>query len=368
MTCETALDQPRHRHGALTDTPAVTTARTERNRDAAAAFETHVLPHTDTLLTAARSAIDAMSPARHHRAWRLLLDDLEHAASQIERILTSPVKPGTEAARERDSALWPYLAAWAEHGYIVSDLVDQHRLPAVPSPSADIQREWTVRAQDARRRGDLEPFESWYDAEGRLITLAYLIEDEESTVLALAGDLVSPRWQVLGRYDNEYAAGQASPPPVPPGVLRPGSSRYHSRVPTPEVLLQELTGDIIGARHSGDVADVLLTVTQDAGYAPGSLARMGELISTAAEFAEAMETRQGHRTAARLTVIGRQLALLTGELREAGEELSAAVGVLPPHRAPRPRFLTTPHPPALTTTPPLTNPAPYGRTATASRR
>ncbi|WP_326812292.1 hypothetical protein OIE62_07640 [Streptomyces scopuliridis] len=309
-----------------------------------------------------------MSPARHHRAWRLLLDDLDHAASQIERILTSPVESGTEAARERDIALWPYLTAWAEHGYITGDLADQHRLPAAPSPSADKQREWTVRAQDARRRGDLEPFESWYDAEGRLITLAYLIEDDASTVLALAGDLDSPRWQVLGQYDNEYAAGQASPPPVPPGVLRPDSSRYHPRVPTAEVTLQERIGDVVEARHSGDVADVLLTVTQDAGYAPGPLARMGELISTAAEFAEALETRQGHRTATRLRVIARQLALLNGELHEAGEELSAAVGVLPPHRAPRPRFLTTPAPPALTTTPPLTGPAPYGRTATARRR
>ncbi|MFJ9033624.1 hypothetical protein ACIRQP_35000 [Streptomyces sp. NPDC102274] len=309
-----------------------------------------------------------MTPARHHRAWRLLLDDLDHAATQIDRILTDPVEPGTEAARERDTALWPYLTAWAEHEYIVSDLAEQHRLPAPPSPSADTQREGTARAQDARQRGDLDPFESWYDAEGRLITLAYLIEDDVSTVLALAGDLDSHAWQVLGQYDNEYAAGQASPPPVPPGVLRPDSSRYHRRVPTPEVTLQELIGDIVEARHSGDVADVLLTATQDAGYAPGPLARMGELISTAAQFAEATETRQGHRTGARLSVIAQQLRLLTGELRQAGEELSAAVGVLPPHRAPRPRFLTAPATPALTTTPPLTGPAPYGRTTTAPRR
>lgn len=66
LKSETALDALRNRHGTITDTAAATAVRTERNRAAAAAFETHLLPYTAALLTAARSAIDVMPPARHH--------------------------------------------------------------------------------------------------------------------------------------------------------------------------------------------------------------------------------------------------------------------------------------------------------------
>ncbi|MFF2189675.1 hypothetical protein [Streptomyces sp. NPDC058155] len=222
---ETTLDTLRSRHGTITDTTTAVSARTEHNRDAAAAFAEHLLPHTQVLLATGRSAIDSMPPARHHGAWLLLLDDLDHAATQIHRILSDTPPPGSGAAREQHRALWPYLTVWAEHSTILTNLVGQHRTPA-PEFTGDQQTAWTERAHAAHERGELEPFESWYDARGRLITLAYLVEDDTSTVLVLAGDLDQPDWQILGQNDNEYQAGQSAPPPVPPGVLRPSVSRY----------------------------------------------------------------------------------------------------------------------------------------------
>lgn len=354
LKCETTLDTLRSRHGTITDTQAATAARTERNRDATAAFSEHLLPHTHVLLSTARSAIDMMPPARHHRAWLLLVDDLDHAATQIHRILADTPPPGSGAAREQHRALWPYLSAWAEHATILTNLVGQHRRPA-PEFTGQQQAVWNERAHAARERGELEPFESWYDARGRLITLTYLIEDDTSTVLVIAGDLDQPGWQVLGRNDNEYQAGQSAPPPVPPGVLRPRVPRYQHRVTAPEVSLHELIHDVNVAGHSGDVAEALLTATDNTPHATGPLAHLGSLIRTAGQFADALETRQGGRSAVRLNFLAQQLDTLTGELHQTAEELSAAVGVLPPHRAPRPRFLTTPAPTAPaapTTTPP----------------
>ncbi|CAM5716936.1 MFS transporter OS=Streptomyces microflavus OX=1919 GN=Smic_08440 PE=4 SV=1 [Streptomyces microflavus] len=43
-------------------------------------------------------------------------------------------------------------------------------------------------AAAAQRRGALELIESWYAADGQPITLAYLVEDDESIVVALRGD------------------------------------------------------------------------------------------------------------------------------------------------------------------------------------
>ncbi|MGW6306062.1 hypothetical protein ACWFRQ_28520 [Streptomyces niveus] len=236
---------------------------------------------------------------------------------------------------------------------MLTDLVDQHRTPA-PEFTGQQQTAWTERAHAARERGELEPFESWYDAQGRLITLAYLIDEDTSTVLVLACDLDQPDWQVLGRHDNEYQAGQSAPPPVPPGVLRPGVSRYQDRLTAPEVPLQELIHDVNVAGHSGDVAEALLTAADDTTGAPGPLERLGELVRTAGQFADALETLQGRHTAARLNFVARQLSALTRELFDTGEELSSTVGVLPPHRVPRPRFVTTPEPAA--TTAPSTSP------------
>ncbi|WP_326812590.1 hypothetical protein OIE62_05015 [Streptomyces scopuliridis] len=100
------------------------------------------------------------------------------------------------------------------------------------------------------------------------------------------------------------------------------------------------------AGHSGDVAEALLTAADNTTGAPGPLERLGELVRTAGQFANALETRQGGRSAVRLNFLARQLGALRRELLDAGEELSSAVGVLPPHRAPTSA--------APTTTPPST--------------
>ncbi|WP_326812591.1 hypothetical protein OIE62_05010 [Streptomyces scopuliridis] len=236
LKCETTLDTLRSRHGTITDTQSAVSARTKRNRDAAAAFTEHLLPHTQALLAKARSAIDRMPPARHHGAWLLLLDDLDHAATQIHRILTDTPPTGSGAAREQHRALWPYLTVWAEHSTVLTNLVGQHRTPG-PEFTADQQHAWTERAQAAHERGDLEPFESWYDARGRLITLAYLIEDDTSTVLVLSGDLDQPDWHVLGQNENEYQAGQLAPAPGPTRCaatrcLPLSATHHHPRSPS----------------------------------------------------------------------------------------------------------------------------------------
>ena len=67
----------------------------------------------------------------------------------------------------------------------------------------------------------MDLIESWYAADGRRITLAYLVEDDASGVVALTGDPDASGWSVIVRYDNEYVAGHALPRPVPPRVLRP---------------------------------------------------------------------------------------------------------------------------------------------------
>ncbi|MFK4222231.1 hypothetical protein [Streptomyces sp. NPDC019890] len=208
---------------------------------------------------------------------------------------------------------------------------------------------WPTSTVSPPRHRDCAPTSSWSGPPEHF-------DDEDATVLALAGDLDSPQMQVLGRYDNEYVAGQASPPAVPPGVLRPDAAHYRLRVPAAEVSVQELVRDVVGARHSGDVSEAPWTAADDTGHAPSHLTRMTELVDTAAEFADALETRAGQHAAVRLGVIAQQLRVLSRELHAAAEELSADAGVLPPHRTRRPRFLPAPSQPALTTTPPATAP------------
>ncbi|QPP05182.1 hypothetical protein G4Z16_00885 [Streptomyces bathyalis] len=225
-------------------------------------------------------------------------------------------------------------------------------------------------AREARARGGLEPFESWYDATGDLITLAYL-DDEAATVLAMSGDLDGPGMYVIGHFSdsNEDEAGRTAPPPVPPGVLRPEVSRYDEHVHAPETTLQAFTQDVIEARHSGEVAEALLTATEASGSTRGPLPRLSEFVATCAEFSDALETRQGQQTAARLRMIATQINLLTQDLRTAGNVLDAAGGVLPPHRTPHPRHLPPAPGPTLNTQRPAagipaTTPAP----ATTPRR
>ncbi|MFF3460310.1 hypothetical protein ACFYXH_39710 [Streptomyces sp. NPDC002730] len=358
---ETALDPTLDRYGrTVHHHHAAAAACARRNQTAVEAYATYLAANAGHLLDAARLALDEMPPAGHIAAWQALLDSLAASHSEIVRILDRPAAPGSATEREQHTAVWPHLAVWADHGSIAADLADQHHQPE-PELTDEERQMWTEMAQAAQRRGELDLIESWYAADGRRITLAYLIEDDTSTVIALAGDPDAPGWEVIGHYVHEYAAGQALPRAVPPGVLRPDVSRFNRPAPTPEVSLQELLQDVLEARAAGDVSETLLTATQH-GHDAGPMVRMQELLHVAGQFASALETVQGRQAAARLEVLGRQLDFLTREVHNAAEDLGATVAVLPPHRAPKPPQIRPR--PALDTTPP----APPPRTTVPTRR
>lgn len=348
LACATTLRQLPRAYGEITDTVAAQQAVEHRNRQVTDAFTTHLLPHTTDLLQLARSSLDSMQPARHHAGWRLLLDDLDHATERINHHLDA--EPTGGAGSRADAQLWPYLTTWAEHSLIVRDLAEQHRAAGVPVlPVAERER-LTVLALEARDRGELEPFESWYDAAGRRITLAYWTQHDDSTILALAGD---PDGDItaLGRYDTEYEAGRASPPAVPAGVLRPDAP-WRTEQAEPDSDLGLLIQDVITSAHTGDVARSIAEAVDDVGQQRGPLPELASFLRVCAEFADALDTAQGHKTAARLTVLAAQADTLTRELAAAGEELGAQVAVLPPYRVPYPRHVVLPPGPALQTTSP----------------
>ncbi|GGU55205.1 hypothetical protein GCM10010211_19860 [Streptomyces albospinus] len=315
-----------------------------RRREGAEAFEHHVAPHANTLLTAARSAVDAMPPARHHAAWRELIDDMAHATGQIHRIRSTPTgQPEPDASRVRHLQLWPYVLAWAERSFIISDLAGQHR-PTSPPLTREEQQLWTHRAQAGWRRGDLDVDDVWYSADTELITLAHLVEYGEQTVVVLAGELGSEQMRVLGHYDTVAKAVDASPPPVPAGVLTPDVAPFAPQAPSAEAPVARLVRQVDEARHTEDVYMALLDAVDDSGFSRGPLPRLVELLDRAAAFTDALETKQGQRSAARLSVLARQLGALREEIESAAEGLGA--GVLPPHRTPRPVFHVLPAPPA----------------------
>ncbi|MBT2509201.1 hypothetical protein J7I98_25620 [Streptomyces sp. ISL-98] len=344
---EMALDTTQDRYGRTVHHDAAAAAHARRNQAAVEAYVAYLARHADKLLDTARRALDKLPPARHIPAWRALLDGLAASHAEIVRVLDRPADPGSAAEREQHTAVWPHLAVWADHSYIATDLADQHHQPE-PEMTGEERQMWTEMAHSAQRGGELDLIESWYAADGRPITLAYLVEDDTSTVIALAGDPGGPAWQVIGHYANEYAAVQALPRAVPPGVLRPDVSRFNRPEPAPEVSLQELLQDVIEAHAAGDVSEALLTATQH-GHNAGPMIRLQELLETAAQFAKALESVQGKQVAARLDALGRQLGFLTREVHEAAEDLGATVAVLPPHRTPKPRIRPRP---ALGTTPP----------------
>ncbi|KPI02856.1 hypothetical protein OK074_5006 [Actinobacteria bacterium OK074] len=247
--------------------------------------------------------------------------------------------------------MWPYLAAWADHSRSVTTLALHQHCPEIQLTNEE-REFWNDVVRSARRRGELDLVESWYTAAGRLITLARLAEDDASTVIALAGDPDAPGWQVIGQYPDGRTARQEVPSPAPAGVLRPDASRFDRPEPAPAVPLQELIRDVIEACDAGVVSEVLLAVTEH-GYGAGPMVRLQELMEAAAQFGRALETVQGRQAAARLAALGRQIGILTREVREVAEDLGATVAVLPPHRTPRPRIRTRPAP---DTTPPATPP------------
>lgn len=331
---ERALDRTRDRYGRTVHAGAEATARAHREQAAVEAYTAHLAPCADALLEAARRGLDDLPPARHLAGWRGVLDGLAVSASEIRRTLDQPAAPGSAAERAQHRALWPYLTAWADHGVIASNLADQHKHQHHKAPlTGEEQHAWTERAQAAQKRGALGLVESWYSADGQLVTLAHLIENDDSTVITLRGDPNAPGWQVTGHYADEYEAGQVPRAAAPPGVLRADVSEFNRPELVPEVSLQELIRGVVEARHSSAASNALLGATQR-GYDAGPMIRLQELLETAGKFAGALETVQGQQIAARLSALGRQVDFLTREVHEVAEDLGATVAVLPPHRAP----------------------------------
>ncbi|WP_447035850.1 hypothetical protein [Streptomyces sp. DSM 118878] len=350
---EAALDMTRDRYGRTVHAGAAAAARAHRDKAAVEAYATHLAPHAEALLDAARRALDELPPARHLAGWRALLDSLAASAAEIRRALDRPAAPGSRAERTQHAALWPHLTAWADHSPIAGNLANQRDGQHHKAPLSDEEQQmWTERARAAQQRGELDRTESWYAADGQPITLAHLVEDDDSTVVALRGDPDTAGWQVIGHYANEYEAGKVLPAAVPPGVLRPDVSVFTRPEPAPEISLQELIRDLVEARHAGDASNALLGATQR-GYDAGPMVRLQELLETGSQFASALETVQGRQIAARLSALGRQVEFLTREVEEAAEDLGATVAVLPPHRTP---VLRTRPRPAVDTAPPAAPP------------
>ncbi|MFD7137033.1 hypothetical protein [Streptomyces sp. NPDC059894] len=357
-----ALDMTRDRYGRPVHPGAAAAARTHRDKAAVEAYTTHLAPHAEALLDAARLVLDELPPARHLAGWRKVLDGLAASAAEIRRALDRPAAPGSPAERAQHATLWPHLTAWADHSSLASNLADQRDGQRHKAPLTDEeQRMWTETAQAAQGRGELELTESWYAADGQPITLAHLVKDDDSTVVALRGDPDAPGWQVIGHYGHEYEAGKVLPAPAPPGVLRADVSRFNRPAPVPEVSLQELIRDVVEGRTAGDASNALFGAVQR-GNDAGPMVRLQELLETSSQFARALETVQGRQIAARLSALGRQIEFLTREVEAAAEDLGATVAVLPPHRTPvlraRPR-------PAVDTTPPT---PPLRASATARHR
>ncbi|MYQ82584.1 MULTISPECIES: hypothetical protein [unclassified Streptomyces] len=352
---ETALDAVRDRHGRIVRPQEAAAIRTRLTRAALDGYRLDLADAAGPLLAAAGTALDTVPPAAHTQAWRDMLDSLATSHAEILRAAGQP-------AEREEKAVWAHLAHWAENGAIAAHLAELHHQPG-PEFTADEAREWTERARLARSRGALDLIESWYAADGRRITLAYLVEEDVSEVIALAGDPDAPGWCVIGRYDNEYVAGKTLPRPVPPGVLRAeGTSRFNRPEMAPEVPVQELLRDVTEAHCAGDVSEALLTATEQ-GRGCGPMTHLRQLLYEAAGFSRALESVQGQRLGARLDALGRQLEFLASEVNETAEDLGATVAVLPPHRVPKPPRIRPR--PALETTPP---PAPPQHTTATARR
>ncbi|MFB6601338.1 hypothetical protein ACFCXR_15605 [Streptomyces noursei] len=358
---QTALDLARDRYGRTVHHQAESTARAHRNSAALNAYATHLAPHAEQLLQEAQQRLDEVPHPRYTDAWRALLASLAASHTEIVRVIDQPPAAGSPAEREQHSALWPHLAYWADNGSVASNLADQNHRPE-PELTGEERDLWTEKAQAAQQRGELDLIESWFAADGRRITLAYLVEDDTtSTVIALAGDPDVAGWEVIGHYAHEYAAGQALPRPAPPGVFRPDGSRFNRPESAPEVPLQELVHEVHEAHGAADVSEALLTATRH-GHDAGAMVRLQELVHAASQFSSALETAQGQHIAARLAVVGRQLEFLTSEVEQAAEDLEETLAVLPPHRIPAP--LRVRPRPAVDTTP---APAPP-RSATVPHR
>ncbi|MDF9816732.1 hypothetical protein [Streptomyces sp. SPB162] len=357
------LDTTRDRYGRTAHPGAAADALAHRNAAAVEVYTTYLAAHADGLLGAAHRALDELPPTGPLSAWREVLDSLATSHTEIVRVLDRPAEPDSAAQRVQYALVWPHLAAWADYGSVAADLAEQHHEPEF-GLTYEERQSWTARAHAALRQGGaLDLIESWHVADGRRITLAYLVEDDDSTVVALAGDPDASDWEIIGHYVHEYAAGQALPRAVPPGVLRPdAASRFNRPEPVPEQPLQELLREIIEARTAGDVSEVLLSATQE-GVGAGAMVRLGHILYAAEQFSDALGTVRSQQIGARIHALARQLDSLMREVHDAAEDLGATVAVLPPHRVPKPPRIRPR--PALETSPPA---APPPHTPATARR
>ncbi|WP_165983951.1 hypothetical protein [Streptomyces sp. YIM 98790] len=342
----------RPRDGFADASPIAERAAVQRRNSRAAELFTGLLPYSTSLLHLARSALEAMTPAPHHPGWHLLLDDLAHAAQQARHLVESHPEAATDpsAAAERDAALWPYATTWAERSRLVRDLAEHHR-PRTPMPQldAEVARQLTEQVRAARTARSLGLLESWYDASGRIITLAWA-DDQNNRVLAIAGDLDGPDMHVVARFPTDREAWQCLPPAVPAGVLQPGLSRETAPELPPKVTTEELTAQVLRADAAGEVSEALHYATEEGTPYAGPLAELRDFVTLCAEFSEALETRAGLLLAARLHAADRQLSAVRRELEDIAEEMGEQISVLPPHRLPLPRHLPAPAPAPRPTT------------------
>lgn len=241
---KTAVDATYDRYGRSVSPEAARAACTHRDQEAVQAYATCLAPHAEELLTTARRTLSSLPPARHTAAWWNLLDDLAVSHAKITDVLNHPEPPGSDAEQGQQSLVWPHLAFWAEHSYVATHLLEQPR--SNPQPAEEEQQKWTQWVQAARNRGALSLTESWYAADGRQVTLAHLVHDDNnvSTVVALSGDPDGADWRVIGHYADAETATRALSPAVPPGVLRADSWRSTRPEPVPGIPLQDLIQDV----------------------------------------------------------------------------------------------------------------------------
>lgn len=290
-----------------------------------------------------------MPPAKHHDGLHRLIDDLAYAAGRIARITQEPPRDEDDA-HNRDAALRPYLLAWASHSTVVCELAEQHEPRTTVELRGSEQFEWTRRAKTAWIKTDLKVIDSWYDDRSRLIAQAYLVEDDDHEVIVtLAGELGTHQMQVIHHHETLLEAEAAAPNRMPAGVLRPATPSLTTQPLAEGFPVEQLIRRVTEGQRTADAAGALLDAAEGSGDHPGTLARLEELLLAGAEFAHALETKQGHRSAARFETIAQQLGNLTQELRGAARELNTSGGVLPPHRVPHSWFNRTTARPAANT-------------------
>ncbi|WUH89734.1 hypothetical protein OG900_05970 [Streptomyces sp. NBC_00433] len=134
-------------------------------------------------------------------------------------------------------------------------------------------------------------------------------------------------------------------------MLRPDAP-WRNEQPQPEGELGTLIQDVITSAHTGDVSRSIASAVDAGDHQRGALPQLGDFLRVCAEFADALDTAQGHKIAARLSLLAAQADALTRELAAAGEGFGAQVAVLLPYRVPHPRHVATPPGPALQTTSP----------------